>query len=291
MHTRALALAALLCAFAGAAHAADDRAQSCLDGVSKACRDVGIAVADNEPAVGDIDALDAACDKTHDEKTCAGLLRERIKAGCRAGNQASCRTLGESEARRLAGETAPTTETLEASCKRKDPQACTDLASRLLEDEPSKANQQRAMALFDRACKGRVGDACAKLGLMYAFKGNKADGRRGEKLLKRACDLGSQAGCNFLPPQPKLFKPGDRLPGPGLLQTDDVRQTMKNLVRLSKLLRQNCNLGYADACAELRDPDDSDDPTKKKLLSPAELATRIRQLERQAAAGPAPTKK
>jgi len=290
MRAPILTFATFLGALAGAARAAGDP-RACLDGAAKACIDLGTAVA-NEKAAADIAALRAECEETHDQENCAALFREQVKESCRNGKQLACRTLGESEGQRLAEETAPTTEALEASCKRNDPQACTDLAARLLEDNPSKQTQQRALALFDRGCKGRIGDACAKLGLIYVFKGNKADGKRGEKLLKRACDLGSKAGCNFLPPAPpKVIKPGERMPGPGLLQTDDVGLAMRNLAKLSKLLRQNCDLGYADACAELRQPDEPDDPTKAKVLSPAELAARIRQLEKQAGAGPAPAKK
>jgi TPR repeat protein len=267
----------------------DTDARSCLDGVAKACIDLGAAVAKDEPPVGSVDELQAACDKTRDTATCGALLREQVKAACRNGKPAACRILGEGEAGGLAEATAPTTEALEASCQRNEAQACVDLATRLLKDQPSKQNQRRAVALLDRACKGKNGDACAKLGLVYVFSGKKADARRGEALLKRACDLGSKTGCSFQPPPPvKILKAGDGAAGPGLIQADDVGQTMKNLARLSKLLKQNCDLGYADACADLRGPDD---PADRKVLTGAEVAARIRQLEKQAAAGPAPAPK
>jgi TPR repeat protein len=278
----------LVCALAGSAWAAGD-GKACLEGVAKACIEIGTATANDEPPVGDVDELTAECAKTKDELTCAGLLREQIKEGCRHGKQAACKVLGESEAREIADQAAPTTESLEASCKKKDQQACVDLATKLMKEDPSKADAKRALALLDRSCKAEFADACARLGLILVFDGKKSDAKRGEKLLKHACDLGSKAGCNFLPPQAKLLKPGDKSMGPGLFQTDDVGQVMKNLAKLSRLLEQNCKLGYADACAELEEPSDPD-PSKRKILTSAEVAEKIRKLERQAAAGPAPKK-
>jgi hypothetical protein len=112
--------------------------------------------------------------------------------------------------------------------------------------------------------------------------------------MKRACSLGSKAGCefqrSFKPPQPRALKPGDKSTGPGILgvlrETEDVDQTMKNMVKLDKLLHQNCKLGYADACAELEAPVD-EDPANRKISTSAEIAAKIRTLEKQAAAGPA----
>lgn len=285
---------AFVCALAGSAWAAGD-GKACLEGVAKACVEIGTAVANDEPPVGDVDQLRADCEKTKDELACAGWLREEVKAGCRHGKPAACRTLGEGEARRLAEGTAPTTEALEASCKKKDQQSCIDLALRLIKEEPSKQNQKRALALLDRSCKAGLGDGCARLGMLLVSSGKNGDAKRGLKLMKHACELGSTAGCifenNFKPAQPKVLKPGDKSMGPGLLQTDDVGQVMKNLAKLAKLLEQNCKLGYADACAELSGPDGGDPARAEKTLTSAEIAEKIRKLEKQAAAGPAPGKK
>jgi TPR repeat protein len=289
----ALSIPTLVCALAGSAWAAGDH-KACLEGDKKACIEIGTGVANDEPPLGDVEEMRSGCEKTKDDASCGGWLREEVKAGCRAGKQAACRTLGESEAREAAEEAAPTKEALEASCKKKDQQACVDLATKLMKEEPSRADVKRAVGLLDRSCKASFGDACAKLGLVLIFDGKKADARRGDKLLRRACDLGSQAGCKWVPPQPKVMKPGDKSLGPGILgvlKGDDVPldQAMKNLTKLGRLLEQNCKLGYADACAELEEPQDPD-PAKRKVSTSAEIAAKIRRLERQAAAGPAPGK-
>ena len=284
----ALSLPVLVCTLSAAAWAGDGKA--CLEGVVKACVEIGTAVANDEPAVGDMADLRAKCEK-NDETACAGLLREQIKEGCRHGKEAACRVLGEGEARASAEEAEPTTETLEAGCKTKSQPACVDLAVRILKQNPSKPDEKRALALLDRSCKAGVGDGCAHLGMVLVFSSKAGDSKRGLKMMKRACDLGSKAGCAFQrnfqpPPQPKLMKPGEMPRGSGILQTDDVGQVMKNLAKVGKLLKQNCDLGYADACAELRENDDAD-PSQEKSLSPAELTEKIRKLEKQAAAGPA----
>src|SRR5262249_15820356 len=114
---------AVVCALAGAAWAAGD-GKACLDGVVKACVEIGTAVANDEPPVGDVDQLRTDCGNTKDQLSCTSLLREETKASCRKGNEYACRVLGEGEASRIADETASTPEVLEASCKKKDHQAC-----------------------------------------------------------------------------------------------------------------------------------------------------------------------
>jgi hypothetical protein len=132
------------------------------------------------------------------------------------------------------------------------------------------------------------------------FSGKESDFKRGMELMKRGCSLGSKLSCgvNRPPGQRKIRKPGEKPIGvlqtvedsQGRGTTGDARQVMKDLVKLDKLLHQNCKLGYADACAELGEPADPDDPVLRKQLGPAELAAKIRKLERQAAAGPAAKK-
>jgi TPR repeat protein len=284
-------VAAVVCALAGAAWAAGDP-KACAGGDKKACIEIGTALANDEPPVGDVAEMTAECGKTKDTQTCAALLREETKASCRKGNQRACEVLGSTEAERIAEETAPSREALDASCKKKDQQACVDLATRLMrQEQPTRTDLKRAMALLERSCKANFADACAKLGLVLVFDGKKSDGKRGDKLLKHACDLGSEAGCKWVPPQPKLIKPGDKSMGPGILgvlKGDDipVEQTMKNMAKLGRLLEQNCKLGYADACAELEEPVDPD-PAKRKISTSAEIAEKVRKLEKQAAAGPA----
>jgi len=286
----ALLIAPLVCALSGSAFAEGDH-KACLEGDKKVCIEIGTAIAKDELPAADVAELRSDCEKTKDDESCAAWLFEEVKAGCRSGNKpAACRTLGESEARRIAEETAPTPEELEASCKKKDNQACVDLATNLLRQHPSKADAKRALGLLDKSCKADFGDACAKLGLILVFDGKKADAKRGDKLLRRACDLGSKAGCNWVPPQPKALKPDENSTGQGILgtlrATEDVGQTMKNMVKLDKLLHQNCKLGYADACAEIEAAVD-EDPANRKISTSAEIAAKIRKLERQAAAGPA----
>jgi len=286
----ASAVTAVVCALAASAWAAGDP-KACSAGDKKACIEIGTGVANDEPPVGDIDELRADCGKTKDTQSCASLLREETKASCRKGNQRACDVLGNGEAQRIAEENAPTIEELEASCKKKDQQACFDLALSLYKNEPSKKNLKRGLALMDGACKADIGEACARVGLTLMMSGKKGDMKRGEKLMKRACDLGWKAGCTSQPPQPKILKPGDKSMGPGMLgalgATEDVGQTMKNMAKLGRLLEQNCKLGYADACAELQEPVDPD-PAKRKISTSAEIAAKVRKLERQAAAGPAP---
>jgi len=290
----AVAATAVVCALAGSAGAAGD-GKACIEGVKQACLEIGAGVANDEPPVGDVDELNAECGKTKDTQSCAALLREQTKASCRKGNQRACQVLGEGEARRLAEEAAPTTEELEASCKKKKQQACMDLAMRLLRDDPSAEDQKRAFALLDRSCKAGAGDGCAQLGTMLIFSGQESDAKRGMKLMKRACGLGSKAGCefqrSFKPPRPiKVVKDADKSDGQGILgalgATEDVNQTMKNMVKLDRLLHQNCKLGYADACAEIEAAVD-EDPANRKISTSAEIAAKIRKLEKQAAAGPA----
>ena len=300
LHTASL-IPTLVCALAGSARAAGD-GKACLEGVKKVCIELGTGVANDEPPVGDVDDLTAECGKTKDTQSCAALLREETKASCRKGNERACEVLGQSEARRLDEEARPN-EALEASCKKKNQRACADLAVRLLRDEvltgeASRQNRKRAMTLLDRSCTAGFGDGCAQLGMLLVFSGSERDGKRGLKLMKRACDLGSKAGCQFQtsfkpPPQPKIVKSDDNSMGQGILgtlgATEDVGQTMKNLAKLQRLTEQNCKLGYADACAELEEPAE-ENPAKRKILTAAEVAAKIRKLERQAAAGPAPKK-
>jgi len=293
----AVAATAVVCALAGSAWAAGD-GKACIEGVKQACLEIGAGVANDEPPVGDVDELTAECGKTQDQKSCAALLREETKASCRKGNERACEVLGQGEARRLDEEARPN-EALEASCKKKNQQACGDLAVRLLRDEvltgeASRQNRTRAMTLLERSCKAGFGDGCAELGMLLVFSGNERDGKRGLALMKRACSLGSKAGCefqrSFKPPPPiKIVKDGDKSMGPGILgvlKSDDVDQVVKDLTKLSKLLERNCKLGYADACAEV-EKNAEHDPANEKNLSSADLAAKIRKLEKQAAAGPA----
>src|SRR5262245_11785082 len=221
-------LTAAVCALAGSARAAGD-GKACLEGNKKACIEIGTGVANDEPPVGDVDEMRADCEKTQDELSCAGLLREGVKEGCRHGKPAACRVLGEGEAQRIADEASPIEE-LEALCKLTKKDACVDLAVRLMRDDPSKQDQKRAVALLERSCKAGAGDGCARLGMFIIFSGKESDFKRGVKLMKRACNLGSKAGCSFetnlKPPQPKVMKPGDRSAGGGILgalgATEDV---------------------------------------------------------------------
>jgi TPR repeat protein len=276
----------LVCALAGSAWAAGDP-KACNEGDKKACIEIGTSVANDEPPIGNVDEMRAECEKTKDELSCSGWFREEVKAGCRAGKPKACQTLGEGAAREAADEALGSTEELEARCKKKNHQACVDLAARLLRDQllegkPSAEVEKRANALLERGCKAGAGDGCARLGVSLIFSGKTSDAKRGLRLMKRACGLGSKGGCefmrNFRPPPPIKVLRDEKPTGLGVLPQDDIGQIMKDLSRLSDLLERNCKLGYADACAELEDPARED-------LTATELAQKIRKLEKQAAAG------
>lgn len=277
---------AIVWALAGSAWAAGDP-KACLEGVKKDCIEIGTGVANDDPLSADeLDELRADCEKTKDKESCSAWFAEAVKAGCRGGKEAACKTLGESEARERAEKAAPPIEALEANCKKKNQQACVELAVRLLNNEildPSPQNQKRAIALLDRSCKAGFGDGCARRGLGLLFSTKAGDTKRGLKLIKHACDLGSKAGCefqrNFRPPTIKVV-PDNEAQGPGILGVLKTTEDPDFEVRvLARLLVRNCKLGYADACAELEEPEAAE---KRKTLTSAEVAAKIRKLEKQA---------
>jgi TPR repeat protein len=69
----------------------------------------------------------------------------------------------------------------------------------------------RAMALYEKACDGRVGAACQKLGDDYWYGiGVAADKQKGATLLKKGCTLGYQWACqevSFLRTSDSDWKP------------------------------------------------------------------------------------
>src|SRR5262245_57369588 len=89
---------------------------------------------------------------------------------------------------------------LRDACDDGDLSSCDKFATRLRNGEHVLRDQKRATELFDKACNGNVGDACASLAVMLQRGGGgiKRDSARAVTLFQHGCDKGGMSGCTRL---------------------------------------------------------------------------------------------
>jgi TPR repeat protein len=90
-------------------------------------------------------------------------------------------------------------------------EACFDLGVQYDQGQGVPTDAARAMALYEKACEGRVAAACQKLGDDYWYGiGIPVDKQKGATLMKKGCTLGYQWACqevSFLRTSDSDWKP------------------------------------------------------------------------------------
>ncbi len=154
--------------------------------------------------------------------------------GCSLGSAQGCMALGDYVDRwgidneRVAGAEAQ----LSSSCDQGELRACMGAAYLLERHEPRSDAYGEALVLFDRACDGRIGDACvAGASQRRIGMARKVDASDPLEQWGEACALNNPEGCAGL---------GER----------QARAKVSWPMAFSSFTRA-CDLGYAHACSEL----------------------------------------
>ena len=118
---------------------------------------------------------------------------DTFDADCARGNSVACANAGVWCFR--AGEFARALAYFERGCRGGQGAACNRLAHMLLNGEGTDADAPRAERLFRDACAGGDGNSCATLGGLLARRGESA---AAEESLQRGCDAGYAPACTTL---------------------------------------------------------------------------------------------
>lgn len=119
------------------------------------------------------------------------------------------------------------------ACRREQWHACTILGYLLEGGHGAPRDTRRATALYELACAGGERVACSNLGLFYLDgNGVRRSARRAASLFSKSCELGHGTGCVHLAK---------------VLETGGVDRTSALFFRL-----KGCLAGHQDTCAELR---------------------------------------
>jgi hypothetical protein len=122
---------------------------------------------------------------------------EHLGPACDARDVPACRALAEALERKL-GSRSPRTVEIEARvCELEPPKRCLSAASAYERGEGVPADPTRAAALYGRGCDAGDGDSCNNATFLLPRATADDDVKR-TSLQRRACELGSAAGCmNF----------------------------------------------------------------------------------------------
>lgn len=152
--------------------------------------------------------LATMCEDGREGAACALLGRERggqsglalLREACALESEEGCWWLGQ-----LLADEAPqeADQALRLACELGQAEACLDLA----QESP---DVDEALALYDRGCRSRSGEACREAGMLrlWARGEEELDGALAD--LERACALGDEAGCAELARLRAVRAAGDR---------------------------------------------------------------------------------
>lgn len=114
-----------------------------------------------------------------------------------------------------------------AAAKDAQSEACVSLANAEMVGEGTARNEEHAVSLLKAQCDRGLQSGCAYLGQYHlSQRGNEAQLKRGETLLRSACDSGNGRACFFLTASPRL--PASQR---------------------KELTKRACQLGTTEACA------------------------------------------